>query len=46
MITRAALGLAALLASAAPRPEEALRLPWQGIGREAIEFDGRKTRKN
>jgi integrase len=38
--------LVALLAYAGPRPEEALRLPWQGIGREAIEFDGRKTRRS
>ena len=38
--------LVALLAYAGPRPEEALRLLWQGIGRETIEFDGRKTRKS
>lgn len=37
--------LIALLAYAGPRPEEGLRLPWQGVGAEAIEFDGRKTRK-
>jgi integrase len=38
--------LVALLAYGGPRPEEALRLAWHGIGPEAIEFDGRKTRKS
>ena len=34
-----------LLAYSGPRPEEALRLRWGGVGAEAIEFDGRKTRR-
>jgi integrase len=38
--------LVSVLAYAGPRPEEALRLTWRGIGAEAIEFDGRKTRKS
>jgi integrase len=37
--------LIALLAYAGPRPEEGLRLPWQGLGERTVEFDGRKTRK-
>ena len=37
--------LVSLLAYSGPRPEEALRLRWGGVGPEAIEFDGRKTRR-
>lgn len=37
--------LISLLAYAGPRPEEGLRLAWQGVGDGALEFDGRKTRR-
>jgi hypothetical protein len=37
--------LVSLLAYSGPRPEEALRLPWRGVGDEALHFDGRKTRR-